>query len=94
MGTITNLATTGIYTFETENLNVTFNFVIYNETKTVRINDGRIYEGDVFLCSFSSDTDNNVNASSSPKGRGVECAHAWESAIAQFETKLVEGAME
>ena len=94
MGTFTNLATTGSYTFETGSLKVTFNFVVYNETKTVRINDGRIYEGDVFLCSFSSDTDDNVSARSIPKGRGVECAHAWDAAISQFETKLVEGAME
>lgn len=94
MGTITNLATTGIYTFETGSLKVTFSFVVNNETKAVRISDGRINEETALLCSFSAETNGNVNAWSIPKGRAVECAHAWESAISQFETKLVEGAME
>lgn len=94
MGTFTNLATTGSYTFETGSLKVTFNFTINNETKAIRIADGRINDGETFICSFSAESNGNINAWGIPKGRGVECAHAWESAIAQFETKLVEGAME
>lgn len=94
MGTITNLATTGIYTFETENLKVTFNFNINNETKATRITDGRIYEDEALLCTFNAEPNGNISAWGIPRGRGVDCAHAWESAIAQFETKLVEGAME
>ena len=94
MGTITNLATTGNYTFETENLKVVFNFTVNNETKAVRINDGRVNEGNEMLCTFSAESTGNVNAWGIKKGRSVECAQAWESAIAQFELKLVEGAME
>ena len=94
MGTITNLATTGNYTFETENLKVSFNFTVNNETKAVRINDGRVNEGNEMLCTFSAEPTGNVNAWGIKKGRSVECAQAWESAIAQFESKLVEGAME
>ena len=94
MGTITNLATTGIYTFETENLKVTFNFNVVNETKETRISDGRIYEEDTLLCTFNADGNGSINAWGIKRGRGVECAHAWDAAIAQFETKLVEGAME
>lgn len=93
MGTITNLATTGNYTFEAEKLKVTFNFTIYNETKAVRIRDGRINEGDAILCTFNTDSNDSINALGIPKGRGVDCAHAWDAAIAQFETKLVDGAM-
>lgn len=91
MGTITNLATTGSYTFETGSLKVTFNFTINNETKAVRIADGRINDGEAFLCSFSAEVNGNINVWGIPKGRGVECAHAWDAAISQFETKLVEG---
>lgn len=94
MGTITNLATIGIYTFETENLKVTFNFTINNETKATRITDGRIYEEETLLCTFNAEPNGSINAWGIKRGRAVECAHAWESAIAQFETKLVEGAME
>ena len=94
MGTITNLATIGNYTFETGSLKVTFNFIVDNETKAVQIRDGRINEGDAMLCTFNADSNGNINAWGIPKGRGVECAHAWEAAIAQFETKLIEGAME
>lgn len=93
MGTITNLATTGNYTFETDALKVTFNFTINNETKAVQIRDGRINEGGAMLCTFNADSNGNINAWGIPKGRGVDCAHAWDAAIAQFETKLVEGAM-
>ena len=95
MGTITNLATTGNYTFETGSLKVTFNFTVYNETKSVIIRDGRIEENNDILCrTFSTDSDGKVTAWDIKKGRGVDCAHAWEAAISQFETKLVEGAME
>ena len=94
MGTITNLATTGNYTFETENLKVSFNFTVNNETKATIIRDGRINEGNEMLCTFSAEATGNVTAWGIKKGRAVECAHAWESAIAQFETKLVEGAIE
>ena len=94
MGTITNLATTGIYTFETGSLKVTFNFNFNRETKALRITEGRINEDKVLVCSFAAEVNGNINAWGIPKGRGVECAHAWESAIAQFETKLAEGAME
>ena len=94
MGTITNLATTGNYTFETENLKVSFNFTVNNETKATIIRDGRVNEENEILCTFSSETSGNVNAWGIKKGRSVECAQAWEAAIAQFETKLVEGAIE
>lgn len=94
MGTITNLATTGNYTFETENLKVVFSFTVNNETKAVQIRDGRINEGNEMLCTFSAEATGKINAWGIPKGRSVECAYAWEAAIAQFETKLVEGAME
>lgn len=73
---------------------MTFNFTVNNETKAVHIRDGRINEGDEMLCTFSAEATGNVNAWGIKKGRGVECAHAWEAAIAQFESKLVEGAME
>ena len=91
MGTITNLATTGNYAFETDNLKVVFSFTINNSTKAVQIRDGRINEGSEMLCTFSADATGNVNAWGIKKGRGVECAHAWEAAIAQFETKVAEG---
>ena len=91
MGTITNLATTGIYTFETGSLKVTFNFTVNNETKVVRIADGRIYEEETLLCTFNADGNGSINAWGIKRGRAVECAHAWESAVAQFETKLAEG---
>lgn len=94
MGTITNLATTGNYTYETDGLKVTFNFTINNETKAVQIRDGRINEGDAMLCTFNADSNGNINAWGVQKGRGVDCAHAWEAAIAQFETKLAAGSME
>lgn len=94
MGTITNLATTGSYTFETDALKVTFNFIQNNDTKAVQIHEGRIVEEEKLLCTFNSDSNGRVSAWGIPKGRGVDCAHAWDAAIAQFEAKLADGAME
>ena len=90
MGTISNLATTGVYTYEEGALKVVFNFNINNETKFVRVNDGRIYEGETLLCTFNADSTNKMNVWGIPNGRGVECANAWESAISQFESKIKE----
>lgn len=94
MGTISNLATTGNYAFEAEKLKVTFNFIVDNETKAVQVRDGRIVEEEKLLCTFNSDSNGKVSAWGIHKGRAVDCAHAWEAAIAQFENKLAEGSIE
>ena len=94
MGTITNLATTGNYSFEAEKLKVTFNFIVDNDTKAVQVRDGRIVEEEKLLCTFNSDSNGKVSAWGIHKGRAVDCAHAWEAAIAQFESKLAEGSIE
>ena len=94
MGNISNLATTGSYTFEKDNLKVTFNFVINNETKAItRIDSGVVREDEKSLAEFYKN--NNGPRSEDEciqmnvlKGREVELATAITEAIAQFEGKV------
>lgn len=90
MGTISNLATTGVYTYKEGTLTVSFNFNVSNETKITQISNGRIYEGEELLCTFNGDTEGRITAWGIVKGRSIECATAWDAAISQFESKFNE----
>lgn len=100
MGNISNLATTGSYTFEKDNLKVTFNFVINNETKAItRIESGVVREDEKSLAEFYKNTYGPMMSEGERiqmnvlKGREVELATAITEAIAQFEGKVKEGAI-
>lgn len=94
MGNISNLATTGSYTFEKDNLKVTFNFVINNETRNItRIESGNVIEGEKSIASFNNDIyrpreEGERIQMNVLKGREVELATAITEAIAQFEGKV------
>ena len=94
MGNISNLATTGNYTFEKDTLKVTFNFVINNETKAItRIDGGNVVEDAKNLATFNNEyyrlieEGQRINMNLL-KGREVELATAITEAIAQFEGKV------
>lgn len=99
MGNISNLATTGIYTFEKDTLKVTFNFVINNETKAItRIDSGVVNENEINLATFSNHAyapkiEGAKMLMNLARGREVELATAITEAIAQFEGKVKEGAI-
>ena len=98
MGNISNLATTGIYTFEKDTLKVTFNFVINNETRTItRIDGGIVKEEEKNLATFNNQmyapmSEGERISMALTKGREVELATAITEAIAQFEQKVALGA--
>lgn len=94
MGNISNLATTGNYTFEKDTLKVTFNFVIDNETKAItRIDGGNVVEDAKNLATFNNEYYRPIGEGQRIymnllKGREVELATAITEAIAQFEGKV------
>lgn len=98
MGNISNLATTGGYTFEKGTLKVTFNFVINNETKAItRIDGGIVKEEEKNLATFNNQmyapmSEGERISMALTKGREVELATAITEAIAQFEQKVALGA--
>ena len=98
MGNISNLATTGSYTFEKDTLKVTFNFVIDNATKAItRIDSGNVVEDAKSLASFNNEYYRPIEEGQRInmnllKGREVELATAITEAIAQFEDKVAAGA--
>ena len=94
MGNISNLATTGSYAFEKDNLKVTFNFTIDNETRNItRIDSGVVREDEKSLAEFYKNTYGPMSEGERIqmnvlKGREVELATAITEAIAQFEGKV------
>ena len=99
MGNISNLATTGIYTFEKGPLKVTFNFVIDNETKVItRIEGGLVIENERNVADFYSVNYLPMGESERitmtlTKGREVELATAITEAVVQFEGKVIAGVL-
>lgn len=100
MGNITNLATTGNYATEANGLNVSFNFVIDNETKELTISDGKVteptsdeYERVTTLATFNkreigAEVKNSLSFRVA-KGREVELVAIVVTAISALETEIV-----
>ena len=100
MGNISNLATTGSYTFEKDTLKVSFDFQIENETKTIKvISNGQVTENGRQIATFNMDDrtirpvpeGEKLAKYSLPKGREVELVTAIVDAINALEEKIKNG---
>ena len=97
MGNITNLATTGNYTYDKDNLKVSFNFTIDKaNNKLTRIETGMVNENDKQVANFNTDyymmaeegLRMHINTT---MGREVELTIAIGEAIQSFENKVAAG---
>lgn len=97
MGNITNLATTGNYTYDKDNLKVSFDFTIDKaNNKLTRIESGMVNENDKQIANFKTDyymmaeegRRMHINAT---MGREVELTIAITEAIQSFENKVAYG---
>lgn len=92
MGTISNLTTNGNYRNEANGYEVSFDFVVNNQTSVlVGINNGQISKDGQYMGDFRMDTRGDMNKRifyNLDKSKGVELVTAIDATIEQFESKL------
>ena len=95
MGTISNLTTNGNYRNEANGYEVSFDFVVNNQTSVLAsINNGQISKDGQYMGDFRMDTRGDMNKRifyNLDKGKGVELVTAIDATIEQFESKLASG---